>query len=306
MKKNLIKHESEINLAGINLSCFILEDGTRFLPKQSIQNALKMANEEELERYLNFISKDNHLKPVVCYKKNQKISGYEATRLIDICNGILETKKNLEPSIRQKIVDEQCKMLSRLLFVKDIIIVSIDKATGYQYEREKAELQAILKIFVSNEILKWQKTFHEDFYKQIFRLWNIPFTAEIIKKKPRFVGWLTNELIYKNMPENSFISDESSETLKKNGDSYSCKPQYQSLTPSGRETLKKVIYSVEALASISKNWNKFTRLIKEKYHPERELPFIDLEAMDSKEQETDFDQMLKVLLSTPPIRRKRE
>ena len=46
--------------------------------------------------------------------------------------------------------------------------------------------------------------------------------------------------------------------------------------------------------------------MKEKYHPERDLPFIDLEAMDSKEQETDFDQMLKVLLNTPPIRRKRE
>ena len=32
-----------------------------------------------------------------------------------------------------------------------------------------------------------------------------------------------------------------------------------SLNPLDKETLKKVFYSVEALASISKNWNKFTK-----------------------------------------------
>ncbi|RHZ37134.1 hypothetical protein [endosymbiont GvMRE of Glomus versiforme] len=108
------------------------------------------------------------------------------------------------------------------------------------------------------------------------------------------------------MPKNSFISDElKAKPLKKNGNDYSHR-LHQSLAPSGKETLKKVIYSVETLASISKSWNKFTRLMKEKYHPERDLPYIDLEMMDNEEQETDFDQMLKVLLSTPPIRRKRE
>jgi len=133
-----------------------------------------------------------------------------------------------------------------------ISLVEIDKPT-YRYEKEKAELQKILKWFVSNETLKWQKTFQTEFYKEIFRLCNIPFTAENIRKKPRFVCWATNELIYKNMPENSFVSDELKEkTLKKNGNDYNHK-LHQSLTPLGKENLKKVIYSVETLASISKN-----------------------------------------------------
>ena len=46
--------------------------------------------------------------------------------------------------------------------------------------------------------------------------------------------------------------------------------------------------------------------MKEKYHPDRDLPYIDLEAMDDTHQETEFDRMLKILLSTPPIRRKKE
>ena len=77
------------------------------------------------------------------------------------------------------------------------IIALVDEATGYQYDREKLELQAILKLFISDEILEWQKTFHLGFYKEIFRLWNIPFTPENIKKKPPFVGMLTNELYIK-------------------------------------------------------------------------------------------------------------
>ena len=320
MNRNLIKHKSEINLAGINLSCFILEDGARVLSSRSMENALKMVDKNSqqkkepwLKKYLSqkslqpFIYKErklNHYDPIICYDGNKEIHGYEATRLVDFCDGMLEARKNIELDKRQKIVAERCETLVRA-FAKVGIIALIDEATGYQYKREKTELQAILKTFVSDEILKWQKTFHEDFYKQIFRLWNIPFTAKIIRKKPRLIGWLTNELIYNNMPENSFISDEPSETLKKNENDYSHR-LHQSLTPLGKENLKKVFYSAETLASISKSWNKFTRLMKEKYHPERDLPFIDLEAIDNEEQETEFDELLRVLLSTPPIRKKRE
>jgi hypothetical protein len=239
-----------------------------------------------------------------CYQKIQEINqSVQKSR---------ELKKELEKYLvfgEHRLNDGKvirgatCENEKLIKHINKISLVEIDKPT-YLYEREEAELQEILKWFVPNKTLKWQKIFQTEFYKEIFRLWNIPFTAENIRKKPRFICWATNELIYKNMPENSFVSDEPKKTLKKSGNDYNHK-LHQSLTLSGRENLKKVIYSVETLASISKNWSKFSRLMKEKFHPERNLPYIDLEAMDSKEQETDFDQMLKVLLSTPPIRRKR-
>lgn len=281
MNDNLIKHESEIELAGVKSPCFILEDGKRILPKQGIQNVLKIPEEVELESYLTLINRNaDHFQSISCYKGNQQIDGYEASKLIDMCHGLLDIRKNLELSKRQETVVDRGEMLINS-FTKTKIISLIDKATNYQYEKEQAELEIILKTFASKEILEWQKTFQLDFYKQIFRLWNIPFTAENISKKPRFITWLTNELIYKNIPKSS-------------------------LNPLDKETLKKVFYSVEALASISKDWNKFTKLMKEKYHPHRDLPFIDLEAMDSDYQETEFDKMLKTLLSTPPIRRKKK
>ncbi len=69
---------------------------------------------------------------------------------------------------------------------------------------------------------------------------------------------------------------------------------HQSLTKDkGREALKKVLYSVEALASISKNKREFDRLINEKYG-QKQIPFIDLEELDKPQIKlSDFNKKLK-------------
>jgi len=41
MNTNLIKHEGEINLVGVKLPCYILEDGTRILSALETQEVLK-------------------------------------------------------------------------------------------------------------------------------------------------------------------------------------------------------------------------------------------------------------------------
>ena len=66
---------------------------------------------------------------------------------------MLEARKNIHLSPRQRIIADQCEILLRS-FAKIGIIALIDEATGYQYEREQAELQAILKAFISEEVLK--------------------------------------------------------------------------------------------------------------------------------------------------------
>ncbi|MCW3108509.1 MAG: hypothetical protein JWQ09_3015, partial [Segetibacter sp.] len=121
------------------------------------------------------------------------------------------------------------------------------------------------------------ETFHLSFYKEIFRLWRIAFTEANIKRKPQFIGHITNKFVYENMPKGMFILTAlKSKTPKTTGGNYKYR-LHQSLTPEvGRETLKKVIYTVEALASISTDKNKFIKLIAEKYG-QKEIPFDDFE-----------------------------
>lgn len=72
-----------------------------------------------------------------------KINGYEATILLDICDGFLDARKNIKLSPRQEIIAHQAEILMRS-FAKVGIIALVDEATGYQYKREKDELQKIL------------------------------------------------------------------------------------------------------------------------------------------------------------------
>ena len=93
--ENQIKYEGEIPLGNINLPCYVLADGTRVLSGNAMQVALNMVDEDEvnksgsrLARYIGqktlepFIYKGKevgHYDPIICYKGETKINGYEAT-----------------------------------------------------------------------------------------------------------------------------------------------------------------------------------------------------------------------------------
>ena len=274
------------------IPCYVLTDGTRVLSGNAMQNALKLQEEHEtksgtrLVRYLNqktletFIYKDkslDHYNPIECYKGNQKINGYEATILADICEAFLEARNNINLSTRQKIIADQCEILIRG-FARVGIVALINEATGYQYERERFELQKILTAYVSEEILKWQLTFRDDFYKEIFRLWDLPFIPKYIKNKPSFIGKLTIKYIYDQMPRG--VIEKVKENIGKTENGNWKYRWHQSLTSDvGREHLRKQIVEVTTLMSVSESKEQFNYLFKKKYNVE---PQLELEFNESQ------------------------
>ncbi|MBL0691737.1 MAG: hypothetical protein JJV97_05340 [SAR324 cluster bacterium] len=81
----------------------------------------------------------------------------------------------------------------------------VDEATGYQYDRDKDELQITLKAYIDGEIAKWQLTFSQDFYRQISRLWRQSDNGSS-NKRPMFFGRLTNKYIYQPMMDGIVLS----------------------------------------------------------------------------------------------------
>ena len=108
-------------------------------------------------------------------KVNRRINGYEATVLTDIVRLFRARRSGVKMTERQQIVANQCEILLSS-FAKIGIIALIDEATGYQNEREHFELQKILSAYISEEILKWQLTFTDDFYREVYRLWGYLYT----------------------------------------------------------------------------------------------------------------------------------
>lgn len=239
-------------------------------------------------------------------KSNIEARGVDATVLADICDVFVQAKNaGIKNANILTAADTAYKLIKA--FAKVGIIAIIDEATGYQYEREKSELQAILKAYISDDILDWQRAFHLNFYKEIFRLWDVPFTDKNIKRKPMFIGTLTNKLVYKNMPKGIFVLERLKEkTPKTKGGNYKYR-LHQSLTKEdGREALKKVIYSIETLAAVSETKEQFKRMVEDRYG-QRSLPFGNWDEIDNvKEKEpekvtlNEFDNNLRRLLKVPP------
>ena len=308
---NQIKYEGTLNLGENKLPCYVLEDGTRVLSGRKMQEILKVVDGNisgtKLPQFLSnsilkpfiFSNKDAaHFDPIICFKGKQRINGYEATVLTDICEAILRARRSgVKMTERQQIVANQCEILLSS-FAKIGIIALIDEATGYQNEREHFELQKILSAYISEEILKWQLTFTDDFYREVYRLWGLPFIPKYIKNKPSFIGKLTTKYIYDLLPDG--VVDKIKEKTGKTDKGNWKYKWHQSLTPEiGREHLKKQIIEVTTLMSISKSKSEFNELFERKYNAkpiQLELEFNeDINEVKSKSND-DFDKGIDKLI----------
>jgi phage protein len=291
MAKREILYEGILDLAGIEIPCYVLDDGTRILSGRKMQEALKIVDVEEgkqtagtrLNRYLEqktlepFIYKgreQDHFKPIICYRGTQKINGYEATLLADLCDAFLEARKHISLSPRQTIIAEQCEVLIRA-FAKVGITALVDEATGYQYEREKDELQQILRKYISEELLPWQKRFPDIFYKELFRLNGWDYTVKGIQKRPGVVGTWTNKLVYEQLPQG--VLDELRNNVPKSETGNPTARFHQLLTDDiGSPHLTAQINQIVTLFQLSDNmqemWNNFQKL-KLRQSGQLDLPF---------------------------------
>jgi len=312
-KKRQITHEGQLDLGGNIIPCFVLDDGTRVLSSMQMQYALHMIEEpktghkaasrlpeylaqKSLKPYLYKENNDVGYEPIIGYKGNQKYNCYKATALADICDAFLEARKSINLSPRQKIIADQSEILMRG-FARVGIIALVDEATGYQYDRERFELEKILNAYVAKEVLKWQLTFGLDFYKEIFRLWGVPFTPNNIRRKPRFIAVLTNKYIYKQLPDG--VLERIKEVTPKTKSGNYIYRFHQSLTPEiGREHQKKLIHEVTALATVSDTKEDFQRLFEKRFADYFQLSLFD--NLDTEVQLSDFDRNLTKAIDYNP------
>jgi len=328
-----ITHEGDLVInEGLSIPCFVIEDGTRVLSGRGVQEALRIRDRPEegekrggyilptflasktLSPFIESKLEVAKLNPIICKRGNQTVHGYEASVLVDICDAILEARKQgVKMTERQQIVADQCEILVRAL-AKVGIIALVDEATGYQYEREKDELQKILRAYISEELLKWQKTFPDKYYVEIYRLNGWDFTVSSIKQRPGVIGTWTNKLIYEQLPK-GVLEELKDKTPKSKAGNYTAR-FFQSLTTDyGSPHLQNQINSVITLMQVSDNWKQFltqfNKLVDRQkgqleikfedleYRPEKDIIKIE-EAKAEKKQEGLFDPQLKGLLNTPP------
>jgi len=216
--------EGELRIGDLIIPCAVLDDGTRVLSERGLGRAFgrKRGGRDwrdrasdgggELPYFLTskklypFIANDIGL---VGYKRipyrpmhgGVVAFGTSADLIPNICDVWLRAQDAGLLNRPQKPIAEKAKIILRGLAHTGITAL-VDEATGYQYVRDKDELQKILAAYISAELLPWAKRFPEEFYKEMFRLWNWPWPANTAGAPPgpRYAGKLTKMIVYDKLP----------------------------------------------------------------------------------------------------------
>lgn len=283
-------HEGKLTIGESELNVAVLEDGTRVITQSGVFQAFgrtKRGRAKDDVRVLNrpvFIDAKN-LQPFIdegleevleLLKYNSKngnlTEGYNAEILPRLCKVYLDARQS-RSLVAQQMPLARASEILLIALSKVGITALVDEATGYQYERERHELQKILKQYIAEELLPWQKTFPDEFYIQIFRLNGWKYNAHSIKKRPGVVGHWTNNLIYKQLPK-GILEELKNKTPKSEGGNYTAR-FFQSLTPEiGNSHLQNQLVSVITLMKISSDWEDFMRNFN-KLYGQTEIEFPD-------------------------------
>lgn len=285
-------HEGKIQLGENELNVAVLEDGTRIITQSAVFKAFgrtKRGRAKHDLRVLNrpafvdaqnlqpFIDEDldEVLKPISYNSINDNVTeGYNAEILPKMCKVYLDARESKKLVAQQLPLARASEIL--LLGLSDIGIKAlVDEATGYQYEREKDELQKILQKYISQELLPWQKTFPDIFYKELFRLNGWDFTVKGIKKRPGVIGTWTNKLVYEELPKG--VLEELQENVPKSETGNKTARLHQLLTDDiGNPHLRAQINQIVTLFQLSDDmqhmWSQFEKL-KSRQSGQLELPF---------------------------------
>jgi len=267
--------ENPVNIAGVEIECYVLENEKRVLSQRGLQRALGMSEgggyggAPRLAGFvLRFGDKVPELRSLSArlnsplrfqpQKGGRTAYGYEATILADICETILSARKaGLLTTDFQKRIADRCEALMRG-FARVGIIALVDKATGYDKWVTRRYYESILRKFISPELQQFPSTFPDEFYTQIFRLQN--WNAANIRKRPIFVANITADVVYKRLAP--AVLDELRRLAGRDDKGRLKTRLYRHLTPDhGHPKLIEHLAVVTAFMRASPNWRIFYSLL---------------------------------------------
>lgn len=270
-------HTGRLMIGDTFLDVAVLDNNTRIITQQAVFDALgrpargntRLINTpvfmdaKNLQPFINqeltqMINKIDYL------DKNQKIqAGYNALILPLVADLYLKAREAGVLHRTQQETTIKAEILVRSL-AKVGITALVDEATGYQDARAKDALAKILEAFVAKELQPWVKTFPDDYYKELFRLYGLDYPPKNGKvARPQFFGNVTNKVIYKK------LAPEILPELKKQAQKYTKSTKlHQGLTPDkGHPDLLKLVSSVTTIMKLSKDKDEFFEKV-DSIHPD--------------------------------------
>jgi len=278
------EYNGDLTIGDMVMPCAVLDDGTRIINETNIiknfgSNGGKnyrlreksTQNDESgplplfiaskaLKPFIDAIFKPKDLEPIEYVTEGGKIlKGYDATILSKVCKVWIMAKN--AGALQSSQFPKADKAQNLIFNLADTAIIAlVDEATGYQYDREKDELQKILGFYIAEEKRKWEKTFPDELYKQFFRLNEWDYTASSIKKRPGVIGTWTNTYIYDQLPKG--VREELKKRVAKSKAGNDVERMHSHLTEDGVDHLNNQIRDILPLMRIADTFEEFKYLFQ--------------------------------------------
>lgn len=252
----------------IELDVYVLHDGQRVISRTGAVRAL--AGPEGGGNLDNYIStkavrpymptdlSDQMVDFILPGVVNKTVRGIRAETFLDICRALQQARDDgaLQTNRQEQIAIKAGMFLSACANIG--LIALIDEATGFQYDRAQDELQIKLKLFLEEEMRKWEKTFPDQLWKEFGRLtnWQKP-----LHERPKYWGKLVMELIY------DYLDPDVADWLRKNAPKPQHGQNYHQWLSSqyGLKKLIEHIWMVIGMASACNSLQELKRKLAEKY-----------------------------------------
>ena len=183
--------------------------------------------------------------------------GLPVEKFIDLCDAYSKAAESGSLTERQQEIAVNANAFLRAC-AKVGIIALVDEATGYQKDRPLDELQFKLKLFLAEEMRKWEKTFPDELWVQFGRLTKWKGT---IHQRPKYWGKLVMELVYE------YLDADVAQWLKENAPEPIGKKSYHRwLTEQyGLKKLIEHIWKVVGVASTCETMDELRKKMRELY-----------------------------------------
>ena len=284
-----------LTIGSLSLPCAVLEDGTRVLSQRGLLSALGIKHGGALSasRQSNdgganlpmFVAQralrpfiDNDLLVVLSQpikyhhgKGGGLAFGMRAELIPKVCDVWLRAREAGALTPSQQQVAARAEILVRGLSTVGIIAL-VDEATGYQYFRARTALATILEQFIAKELVKWAKTFPDDYYQELFRLRNWNYSS-FSTKRPPVAGKLTNDIVYRRLAPT--VLDELRRLNPTLPSGRRKHKHFQWLTADiGHPRLREHLSAVIALMKVAPDWPTFEKMIDKSLPRQLSMPLF--------------------------------
>ncbi len=283
--REAISREGVVNIGGVELQCYVLDDESRVLARASFVKAIGRTGKVKGGRRFDeefqvpvFLTAENlkpffpndlevNSKPILFTDGDNQMIGYRAELLPDVCDIFADAERAGVLRKNQLHIASACRILSRGL-TRVGIIGLIDEATGYQHTRAANALAKILEAYVAKELQPWVYTFGNEFYQQLFRLRGLDYQKDSVKR-PQYFGHLTNDIIYRRLAPG--VLEEIKRTAPKAPSGRRKGALHQSLTQEqGHPKLREHLSSVTTIMVLSEDYPDFISKLNRRHPPYNE------------------------------------